>query len=180
MTSGVHTTRLFAFAAVGLAAALASAPASADIRYGDDGIITLTESMVIEDSPAAIWTKFGGYCDIPVWMPIITECEYLEGSGALGSVRRLTLTGIGDVVEVMTDKQRYSYTYEMTEGFLTESNYRATISAVPGTAPGTSELRYMATYNAAAFPDDNGIGVANALTGAFQAGFESMKEMVEK
>ncbi|MBL29421.1 MAG: hypothetical protein CMM50_17960 [Rhodospirillaceae bacterium] len=180
MTSGVHTTRAFVFAAAGLAAALVAAPASAGISYGDDGVITLTESMVIDDSPAAIWVKYGGYCAIPDWMPIITECEYKDGSGAKGSVRRLTLTGIGDVIEIMTDKQPHSYTYEMTEGFLTESKYRATISAVPGTTPGTTEMQYKATLNASAFPEDNGIGVAKALTGAFRAGFESMKAMVEK
>jgi len=171
-------SRRIAAGVVGAAAALFATAAAADIAV-EGGALTMHESMLIEESPVAIWERYGGYCDIDDFVPVITECEFLEGSGEIGTVRRLTLTGIGDVVEVMTVKTPNAYSYDMTEGFLADANYRATIWTVPGPSAGIAEIHWRATMDPEAFPDDGGIGMAKTLSGVFRDAFANLKRMVE-
>jgi len=164
-------------AAAAMMAAVFATPTQADIAYGD--VITIHESITINESPVAIWTKFGNYCAIPTWVPPIKSCVYEEGDGQLGSVRRLDIDGIGEVVELMSVRGQTLYTYEMTEGFLTDAKYRSTIWAVPGTSAGTAEVHWKTTILRSAFPDDGGVGIATTLSGLYQASLGELKRLAE-
>lgn len=165
-------------ALAGGAMALAAGGAHADVTYGDT-IITIHESVVIEGSAQAIWAEYGGYCDLTKWIAPVLTCEYVEGNGQLGSVRKLALGGgMGEVVELMSVQGPTLYTYEMTEGFLTDANYRSTVWAVPGPTADTAEVNWGATILASAF-EDGGIGIAQALEGLYAASLADLKAMVE-
>ncbi len=177
MIGGTMPARI-AGAFAGGAMALAAAGAHADIEYGDT--ITIHESVVIEGSAQAIWAEFGGYCDLTKWIAPVLTCEYTEGDGQLGTVRKLLLAGdMGEVLEVMSVQGPTLYTYEMTDGFLAHANYRSTVWAVPGTTADTAEVHWRTTILASAFPDDGGMGIAQALEGVYASSLAELKALVE-
>jgi len=171
------SARATGVAAAAIVVAVFAMPAQADIMYDD--VITIHESVTVNESPVAIWTKFGTYCAIPSWVPPIKSCVYEEGQGQLGTVRRLDIDGIGEVVELMSVQGQTLYTYEMTEGFLAGAKYRSTIWAVPGTSAGTAEVHWKTTINRSAFPDDGGVGIATTLSGLYQASLGNLKSLAE-
>ena len=160
------------------ALALTAVGAQAEIDYGDD-TITIHESVVIEGSAQAIWAEYGGYCDLTKWIAPVLTCEYTEGDGQLGTVRKLMLAGdMGEVLEVMSVQGRTLYTYEMTEGFLAHANYRSTVWAVPGATADTAEVHWRTTIIGSAF-EDGGIGISQALEGVYASSLADLKAMVE-
>lgn len=165
-------------AAAGGAMAFAALGAAADIEYGET--LTIHESIVIEGSAQAIWAEFGGYCDLTKWIGAVLTCEYTEGDGQLGTVRKLLLIGdLGEVLEVMSVEGPTLYTYEMTDGFLAHADYRSTVWAVPGTTASTAEVHWRTTMTAAAFPEDGGAGIAKVLEGVYASSLAELKRLVE-
>lgn len=160
-----------------IVAALIAIPAQAGARYGDTHV-TIHESIQVKGSAAAIWARIGGFCDITGWVPPIASCTYEKGGGEEGSVRRLSIDGIGDVVEVMSERTATGYTYIMIEGFLVEAEYRSTIWTVPGPTASTAEVHWLTTIKRAAFPD-GGVGISGALVGLYRLGLETIKAQVE-
>lgn len=159
------------------ALALTAVSAHAEIDYGDT--IAIHESVVIEGSAQAIWAKYGGYCDLTAWVGPVLTCEYTEGEGQLGTVRKLLLAGdMGEVVELMSVQGPTLYTYEMTEGFLADADYRSTVWAVPGVTADTAEVHWRTTILASAF-EDGGVGIAQALEGVYASSLAALKAMVE-
>lgn len=177
MTGSTLRARI-AGAAAGGAMAFAALGAAADIEYGDT--LTIHESIVIEGSAEAIWAEYGGYCDLTKWIGVVLTCEYTEGDGNLGTVRKLLLADdLGEVLEVMAEQGPTLYTYVMTEGFLTHADYRSTVSAVPGETEGTAVVHWRTTMTAAAFPEDGGVEIATALEGVYAASLAELKRLVE-
>ena len=159
------------------ALALTAVSAQAEIDYGDT--ITIHESVVIEGSARAIWAEYGGYCDLTKWIAPVLTCEYTEGEGRLGTVRKLLLAGdMGEVLELMSVQGPTLYTYEMTEGFLAHADYRSTVWAVPGVTADTAEVHWQTTILASAF-EDGGVGIAKALEGVYASSLDALKAMVE-
>lgn len=158
--------------------ALAATGAQAEISFDGD-TITIHESVVVQGSATAIWAEFGGYCDITKWIPPVLTCEYVSGEGRLGTVRKLMLGGgMGEVLEVMAVEGPTLYTYVMTEGFLTDAEYRSTVWTVPGTTADTAEVHWRTTIRASAF-EDGGVGISQALEGVYASSLAGMKAMVE-
>lgn len=176
---GIDAPARVAGALAGGAMALAAAGAAqADVTYGDT--IAIHESIEIVGSPQAIWAEYGGYCDLTKWIPVVLTCEYTEGNGELGSVRKLQLGGdLGEVVEIMSVKGPTLYTYEMTEGFLTDARYRSTVWATPGPTADTAVVHWRATILASAYPEDGGVGISQALEGVYADSLANLKSLVE-
>ncbi len=162
------------------AAALAAGSAQADIEYGDT--IAIHQSIAIESSPEAIWAEYGGFCQITIWVEAVVACEVTQGDGTqIGDVRTLQLGGdLGVVVEPLLAQGPTSYTYGMTEGFLVPAEYQATIRAEPGPTADSSVVHWSATILAAAYPDDGGVGMAEALDGLYASSLAVLKGMVEE
>ncbi len=155
-----------------------SSTATADMRYDDQ--ITIHESILIEESPVAIWAEFGTFCALTKWVAPVTTCAYDEGIGQLGTVRRINVDGLGELLEVMSVQGPTSYTYEViSESVLATAKYRSTVWAVPGPRAGTAEVHWRTTMDPAAFPDDGGAGMANALSGVYSASLARLKELSE-
>lgn len=178
MPLDINLKRLAGLVVAGAAMVGLTAPANADITFGET--ITVHESILVEESPAAIWAEFGKFCDIPVWIGPVTSCVYDEGEGQLGTVRRINVEGLGELVEVMSVQGPTSYTYEIiSAGILADAKYRSTVWAVPGPNPGTSEVHWRTTLLSAPFAEDNGVGIANALQDIYQSSLQTLKELVE-
>lgn len=176
---GGHLPARIAGALAGGALALAAGAVQAEIDFGDDDTIAIHESVLITGSPRAIWAEYGGYCDLTKWIAPVLTCEYTEGEGQLGTVRKLQLGGgMGEVLEVMSVQGPTLYTYEMTEGFLAHAAYRSTVWTVPGPTADTAEVHWRTTILASAF-DDGGIGIAQALEGVYASSLADLKAMVE-
>jgi hypothetical protein len=170
--------RLAGLAAAGLVAAAFAGTAQAEIRYGD--VINIHESVLVDESHVAIWAKYGTFCGLTQWVGPVTTCVYDEGSGQLGSIRRINVEGMGELREVMSVQGPTSYTYEViTEGALMSAKYRSTISTVPGPRAGTAEVHWQTTILRSAFPDDGGVGISNALQGIYRSSLEALKAMAE-
>lgn len=177
MTLRTLPARFAGFFAGCVVAALIASPAQAGARYGDTHV-TIHESIQVKGSAAAIWTRIGGFCDLTGWLPPIASCTYVKGSGEEGSVRRLVIVGVGEVVEIMSERLPTGYTYIMTEGFLVAAGYRSTIWTVPGPTASTAEVHWRTTIKRAAFPD-GGVGITSALSGIYRSGLETIKAQVE-
>jgi hypothetical protein len=170
--------RVAGVAGAAMIAAAFAAPAQAEIQYGE--VINIHESVLVEESHVAIWAKYGTFCGLTQWVGPVTTCVYDEGSGQLGSIRRINVEGLGELREVMSVQGPTSYTYEViTAGDLMNAKYRSTISTVPGPRAGTAEVHWQTTILRSAFPDDGGVGISNALAGIYRSSLESLKQMAE-
>jgi len=174
MSVTMTQARFAALAVAGLAIAGAIGPAQAEIRFGD--VITIHESVLVKDSPVAVWNRIGGYCAFADWVGPVTSCVYVKGDGQLGTVRKINVEGMGEIVELKSVQGPTSYTYEMTEGPLTKAKYRSTISTVPGPKAGTSEVHWQTTILRSEFPEDGGVGIAKALEGLYRASLNGLKQ----
>ena len=136
--------------------------------------VTIQKVVEVSAPADAVWARVGGYCAIADWMK--TSCEYVSGSGGVGTVRRILN---GTVQEAMVAQTARSYTYWQTQGSMAVAAYHGTLAAEPLGA-GRTRLTYTLFYDQAAFPSEE---VRKAqhdrLDGRFQGFLEVMKAMAE-
>jgi hypothetical protein len=137
---------------------------------------SLSRSVEVKGSPAAVWSKVGSFCAIAQWHPAIGSCA--DDRGAPPTRTLLTRDGKARFVEVQTARSetgRY-YSYAFKSAPVPVTHYVSTIRVV-GKDDGTSTVTWSSTYR----PDAGRAKEASdALTGIYDSGLEAIKGMFAK
>ncbi|GAA3042781.1 SRPBCC family protein [Streptosporangium longisporum] len=107
-------------------------------------------STVVDASADEVWGYLRDFGNVAEWLPGIDRCEVEEGGGSRpGTVRRLE--GLGGVFRerlLTLDDDSRSATYEILEGPLPVSDYRAVYRVSPVTDSGRAFVEWSATFAA--------------------------------
>lgn len=145
----------------------------------------VSESVLIDAPPAAVWAVVSDYAALQAWHPAVERSESTEGNTE-GSLRTLHLKGGGVVVERLKkyDADAMSYSYRMEDpGPIPVSNYSATLSV---SAQGSgSEVQWKGAFyrgdpNNDPPPQRNDEAAVQAITGIYQAGLGHLKALIER
>lgn len=127
----------------------------------------------IEAEKAALWAKFGGWCAIKDWHPVIAACE--ESSEGDKKYRTLTTKDGGKIKELLLEERPGLYRYEIIESPLPVKNYQAQFAITPDDDD-TDEVNiaWSAVFDANGKPDKE---ARETIDGIFQAGLDNIKSM---
>jgi hypothetical protein len=135
--------------------------------------VVIQRQVEVNRSAADVWKRVGGYCAIADWLKV--SCEYVSGSGEVGSIRRINGTNL----EPMVAKTDYSYTYWQTVGNMAPMSYHGTLAIEPEGA-NKSKLIYTLFYDQAAMASDAiRASEHERLTQRFQGALDMMKSLAE-
>lgn len=118
-----------------------------------------------------VWKLIGGFNTLPDWHPAIEKSELEEE----GSMRRLSLTGGGTVVEKLErlDDSERVYTYSIIDSPLPVSNYTATIR-VKEDGEGKTTVEWSSEFEAKGAAENEAMDV---IAGIYQVGFDNLKKI---
>lgn len=152
---------------IALAVGTVALPACAD---------SVSRSVDVEATPAAVWSVIGPFCSIKDWLPPVGTCTE---DGKVPPTRTLvTKNGKATFVELQTARSdaAHFYTYAFRSSPLPVSHYRATIKVV-AKGKGASTVTWYGTY----IPQPGKEKDANAaLTGIYKAGLDAVKARFTK
>jgi len=118
-----------------------------------------------------VWKLIGGFNTLPDWHPAIEKSELEEE----GSMRRLSLTGGGTIVEKLEqlDDSERVYTYSIIDSPLPVSNYTATIR-VKEDGEGKTTVEWSSEFEAKGAAENEAMDV---IAGIYQVGFDNLKKI---
>jgi len=118
-----------------------------------------------------VWKLIGGFNTLPDWHPAIKKSELEEE----GSMRRLSLTGGGTIVEKLEqlDDSERVYTYSIIDSPLPVSNYTATIR-VKEDGEGKTTVEWSSEFEAKGAAENEAMDV---IAGIYQVGFDNLKKI---
>ncbi|HSW06994.1 SRPBCC family protein [Aquabacterium sp.] len=144
----------------------------------------VTEQVVIDATPAAVWAKIRNFDALKDWHPAIAESPADKGN-AVGSVRSLKVQGGGALSESLEtyDDTGMRYSYRAKDGgALPVTNYTSTISVRADGSRALVEWRgafYRGHPGNNPPPEQNDDAAVRAITGVYKAGLENLKKVVE-
>lgn len=124
--------------------ALLLLPLAVPASAADYAVITRTADVA--ETPDKVWAAIGDYCFISKLFDV--PCEYVAGTGGLGTVRRLR----GTTVEPMIARTSHSYTYGQIEGGMKDFDYHGTLAVEP--AGKGSRVVYSLVYDQSKMASD--------------------------
>ncbi len=133
---------------------------------------TVSRSITLTADPEAVWALIGDFGNLPGWHPAVDASVPDDG----GRVRRLTITGGGEIAERLTarsDAER-SYSYTIEAGPFPVADYVSTLQVADGDAAGTCTVVWSARFEPAGVPEPEAI---EAIAGVYQAGLDQLAEM---
>jgi hypothetical protein len=106
---------------------------------------TLSRSIDVKATPAAVWSMIGPFCAIQDWLPPIGSC--VEDGKNPPTRTLVTKDGAGIFVETQTarDDKKHSYSYIFKSSPLPVTQYRSTID-VTAKGEGRSTITWSSTY----------------------------------
>lgn len=137
---------------------------------------TLSRSMDVKGSPAAVWSVIGPFCAIKDWLPPVGAC--IEDGKAPPTRTLVTKDGKAAFVETQTARNdaEYSYSYSFVASPLPVTNYTSTIK-VTARGDGFSTITWTGSYT----PDQGKEKAASeALNGVYEAGLTEIKARLAK
>jgi carbon monoxide dehydrogenase subunit G len=144
----------------------------------------VTEKIVIQASPDAVWARIGNFAALKDWHPAVADSPADKGNEE-GSVRRITLKGGGELIETLEShnpaQRRYSYRAK-DGGALPVTNYTSTISVTAEGSGSVVEWRgafYRGFPNNDPPPDRNDEAAVKAVTAVYTSGLQNLKQLVE-
>jgi hypothetical protein len=156
----INTAALGALAALSLGASSATAA-------------TLTRSIDVKGTPAAVWAAIGPFCAIAAWHPAIATCA---SDGKAKPTRTLVTKDGARFVELQTARADRSYSYSFTSSPVPVSNYSSTLS-VTAKGPGVSTVTWSGSYT----PNEGKAEDADAaLSGIYESGLGAIKARLAK
>lgn len=163
--------------------------------------LQVSESIVINAEPAAVWAAIKDFNNAHSWIPAI-EATDAQGGNEQGATRTLTLTGGATVSETLKkfDEANMSYMYEITaiskagevddHGEMHEvpafpvSKYKAWVSvkAENGGTKVTWLAKFFRAYHGSHEPpvELNDKTATDAVSGLFKSSLENLKVQLEK
>ena len=137
---------------------------------------TLSQSVTVDASPAAVWSVIGGFCAIKDWHPAIGACS--EAGSAPPTRTLVTGDGKATFVEVLTGRsdREHWYSYAFTSSPLPVTQYQSRL-AVTESGRGGSKITWSGSYVADAGKES---AASTALHGIYEAGLNGIKSKLDK
>jgi len=171
--------------AIALVALFALPP---DVSYADDRpLLVVAEMIEINASPVEVWSLVKRFDGLVNWHPAFSGSPLVKGKdGQVGAVRALTLKDGPTFTEelIAVNEQGMTYTYDIVESPLPIDHYQASLTVKASTAGG-STVTWIGTFKRKN-PRDNvpeaesDAGTMKLISGAYQAGLQTVKKMLEK
>jgi hypothetical protein len=137
---------------------------------------SLSRSVDVEGTPAAVWSIIGPFCAIKDWLPPVGTCTV---DGKVPPTRTLvTKDGKATFVELQTARSdtKHFYTYAFQSSPLPVTHYTSTIR-VAAKGKGISTVTWLGTY----VPEDGKEkDASDALIGIYEAGLDAIKAKLAK
>lgn len=132
---------------------------------------TLTRSVDVAGTAAAVWSKIGAFCAIKDWHPAIGSCT--EDGKAPPTRTLVTKDGKATFVERQTARsdEKHLYSYNFLSSPLPLTNYEATIVVAPK-GDGVSTVTWTGVYTPAPGKEK---AASDALTGIYESGLNAIK-----
>ncbi|MFQ5785681.1 MAG: SRPBCC family protein [Alphaproteobacteria bacterium] len=123
-----------------------------------------------------VWQTVGGFNALPDWHPAVEKSEIEGEGGSIGTLRRLSLFGGGEIVERLEnlDKDARRYSYSILQGPLPVANYQATIRVVEDADGGGCTVEWSSEFDAEGGPEADAVA---AIEGIYKAGLDNLKRM---
>jgi len=170
----------FAVALLGL---LLSCSALAENR----SLLVVSEVIDINAPPAKVWNFVKPFDSVPRWHPAFSATEIISGrDGKVGAVRALTFKDGPTFTEELLaiNEQSMAFTYCIVESPLPIDRYVSSMSVKPD-GRGGSIVAWVGVFSRKN-PRDNppeaesDATVAGLITGAYQAGLQNLKKVMEQ
>lgn len=141
---------------------------------------TVIEKISIGASPDAVWERMRNFNALSEWHPAVASGPADRGNN-VGSVRRLSLHGGGEIIETLlghSDAER-SYSYRAQDGgALPVGGYVSSLHVRPeGT--GRSVVEWRGDFRAITAPGRDDAEVVKTISGVYQAGLAQLKQLAE-
>jgi hypothetical protein len=159
------------------------AVASAD----DRPLLVVAEMIEVKAKPAEVWNLVKRFDGLTSWHPAFSGSPLVKGTdGQVGAVRALTLKDGPTFTEelIAFNEPGMAYTYNIVESPLPIDHYQSSLT-VKENAAGGSTVTWIGTFKRKN-PRDNvpdaesDAGVMKLISGAYQAGLQTIKKTLEK
>ena len=157
------------------------------ITYADDrALLVVAEMIEINAKPADVWKFVKRFDGLKDWHPAFAKSDIIKGrDGHLGAVRALTVKDGPTFTEELLaiNDTSMAFTYDIVEGPLPLDRYQSTMTVKPN-GSGGSTVTWIGTF-VRKNPRDNlpegesDAGVVKFITGAYAAGLENLKKIME-
>jgi len=127
------------------------------------------ESQKLDENTRLLWDRFGGFCQIAEWHPVVFSCTEGKDNGAI--YRTLSLKDGGKIKEKLLSRGATSYRYAIVESPFPVKNYEAEFSMTP--MNGEVDLVWSAKYEPADGKSDS--DAQKSIDGVFRDGIASIK-----
>jgi hypothetical protein len=137
---------------------------------------SLSRSVDVNGTPAAVWSIIGPFCAIKDWHPAIATCTE-DGNGT--ETRTLvTRDGKATFVETQTARSdaEHLYSYSFKSSPLPVTHYTSTLR-VTAKSKDISTVTWSGTYTPDRSKEDDASG---ALSGIYEAGLDAIKAKLMK
>ncbi len=159
-----------------------------NVSYSDDRpLLVVAEMIEINAGPVEVWNLVKRFDGLVNWHPAFSGSPLVKGKdGQVGAVRALTLKDGPTFTEelIAFNEQGMTYTYDIVESPLPIDQYQASLTVKANTAGG-STVTWIGTFKRKN-PRDNvpeaesDAGTMKLISGAYQAGLQTVKKMLEK
>ena len=137
---------------------------------------SLTRSINVQGSPAAVWAAIGPFCSIAAWHPAIASCR----EDGKTPPTRILKTRAGDATfierQLSRNETNHSYSYTFTSAPIPVTNYKSVLSVLPNGHRG-STVEWSGVYLPNPGMDQAAV---KALSGIYESGLRSIKARLAK
>lgn len=137
---------------------------------------TLSRSVEVNGTPAAVWSVIGPFCAIKDWLPPVGTCTE---DGEVPPTRTLvTKDGKATFVETQTARSdiKHSYSYAFKSSPLPVTHYTSTIK-VSAKGDGVSTVTWSGAYTPDSGKEQD---ASEALNGIYESGLAAIKAKFAK
>jgi len=155
--------------------------------FADDrSLLVVAEMIEINAKPADVWKFVKRFDGLKDWHPAFAKSDIIKGrDGHTGAVRALTVKDGPTFTEELLaiNDASMTFTYDIIESPLPLDHYLSTMAVKPN-GSGGSTVVWIGTF-VRKNPRDNlpegesDAGVVKFITGAYAAGLESLKKIME-
>ena len=139
----------------------------------------VSESVVVDAAPDAVWKIVGDFDGLPGWHPAVAKVDIVKGSNNTpGAVRDITTKDNAKLVETLLayNAKGHSMKYRIDQSPLPVAGYVSQLKVAP--AGKGSRITWSSTFSVPAAAKKDGVTDAKAqeiVAGIYTGGFEGLK-----